>query len=332
VATTMIGWFREQVAHKGDAEALMYRGEDDLFTSMTWSEIEHKVNALAASLAKMGVQPGDRVAIFSENRWELIVSDLAIKSVGAADVAIHSPLTGSQAAYQINDSGSKICFVSDAGQLKKIASVIDSCPQLATVICYEGSGQHVGGWHDAVGFPSLIEQGAAGAAEAASRSAELSDGESLATIIYTSGTTGEPKGVMLSNNNFVSNVTSSLKVQQPLPTDLRLTWLPLSHSFARTADYYAWIGMGLRMAIIAGPNPLPVSLQDVKPTVISCVPHFYENAYKYLVEMGQDKDPQALKDFFGGRIRICSSGGAPLPEHIIHFFEDMAFRCWKVTG
>jgi long-chain acyl-CoA synthetase len=317
----MIGWFREQVANRGDAEALMYRGEDDLFTTMTWREIERRVNALAASLAKMGVQPGDRVAIFSENRREMIVSDLAIKTVGAADVPIHQPLTGKQAAYQINDSGSKICFVSNAEQLKKIGSVIDSCPQLKTVICYEGSGQQVGGWRDAIGYQGLIEEGTAEAAEAAARSAELSDGSSLATIIYTSGTTGEPKGVMLSNNNFVSNLTGALQVQQPLPDDLRLTWLPLSHSFARTADYYSWIATGIKMAVIPGPNTLPASLKEIRPTLISCVPHFYENAYRFLVEMGLDKDPQALKDFFGGRIRICSSGGAPLSANIIHFFE-----------
>src|SRR5262249_20574220 len=138
----------------------------------------------------------------------------------------------------------------------------------------------------------------------------------LATIMYTSGTTGNPKGVMLSHGNILSNVTQCLEAEPLQPDDVFLCWLPLSHIYARTCDFYEPVVSGTLVCLAESAETVVADIAEVQPTHISCVPRFYE---KVLAAVGSP-DPavtsKRLRDLFGPRIRFLGAGGAPLPSSI----------------
>ena len=142
----------------------------------------------------------------------------------------------------------------------------------------------------------------------------------LATIQHTSGTTGEPKGVMLSHGNLASNALAALEAFECRSDDLRLCWLPLSHIFARTADYYTWLAHGYQLALAQSRETLLVDLALLKPTVINGVPYFYDKLQRVLIAQGRADEPGALQQLLGGRMRFCCAGGAALPDHVAEFY------------
>ena len=144
--------------------------------------------------------------------------------------------------------------------------------------------------------------------------------DDLATILYTSGTTGEPQGVMLTHRNLVFNAAASLMAFDPPPDELRLSWLPLSHIYARTADLYTWLTDGSQLALAESRETLLADCAAVRPTFLNGVPYFYEKVARRLAETGHADEPGALPALLGGRIRICCSGGAALPDHVAEFF------------
>jgi long-chain acyl-CoA synthetase len=127
---------------------------------------------------------------------------------------------------------------------------------------------------------------------------------------------------MLTNDNFVSNTQAAIAAVPVREDDVRLCMLPLSHSFARTVDYYGWFLSGSQLALMAPRASMQDTLRDIRPTVLSCVPHFCENAQRYIQENGLEHVEGVLRGFLGGRIRWCISGGAPLPVHVARFFWD----------
>ncbi len=145
----------------------------------------------------------------------------------------------------------------------------------------------------------------------------------LATILYTSGTTGEPQGVMLTHRNLVFNACSSVAAWDTPPDELRLTWLPLSHIYARTADLYTWLTHGSRLALAESRETLLADCALVQPTFLNGVPYFYEKVARHLAESGRADEPGALVSLLGGRVRICCSGGAALPDHVALFFARL---------
>ena len=313
---TILELFLNRVSASGPDTAIRFK-RMDAFEAKTWQEIGEDVRRLAVGLKSLGIEPGDRVAQLSENRYEWILADLAIQMVQAIHVPIHAPLAAAQVDFQVNHSGSKALFVSGPEQIAKVAEA--NLPSDLTVITYESTEEalrqkqlHISAWLDQEApEPGSLEP-------AALENTESSD---LATILYTSGTTGEPKGVMLTQNNLVSNTLAVVQTFGMVTGDVRLTFLPLSHIFARTCDLYTWIGCGCELALAQSRETVLQDCAEIHPTVLNGVPYFYDLLLRGLQQHGLAETPGALNQMLGGNIRYCCTGGAALPDHLFDFFK-----------
>ena len=316
---TLIALFADRVAADGDQPAIHVRREG-VFVARSWNELAADARRAAAVLVGLGVRPGDRVIQVSRNRYEWIVLDLAIQMARAVHVPVHAALAGPQIAYQILDSGAKVAVVSGPDQAEKLAACADRLPDDLRVVSLDPCPQTIGARPiDRLNelADETSEQDGRRIEQDALREARPGD---LVTILYTSGTTGEPKGVMLSQRNLVSNVLATIEVMAPRADDVKLNWLPLSHIFARTCDLYLWIAGGGQMALSASPDVVIEDCQAVRPTVVTGVPYFWEKVYRAVTEKGGAQPAEALRAAFGGRLRLGCSGGAALPDHVAEFY------------
>ncbi len=291
----------------------------------TWQSISSEqfrqaVEELALGLRALGIGKGDKVAILSENRPEWAYADLATLVAAAVDVPVYATLTPNQVLYILNDSEAKACFVSNAGQAKKVAEIRHQAPGLRHVIRME----------DGPGFPegslSLDEVRAKGRErlarepDAARKQAAEVKAEDLATLIYTSGTTGDPKGVMLLHSNLVSNTLAAHKVFVSLgPDDVALSFLPLCHVFERMAGHYLMLQAGATIAYAESVEKVPENMGEVQPTVMCSVPRLYEKMYARVNEKVAGDPPLRQKifhwaiavgrQFFNHRVTKTEPGG-----------------------
>lgn len=318
---TVVSLYTRRIAADPNRPALIFRRRGKM-TTHTWGQIAAAVTQTVDLLAGMGAQIGDRVAMISPNRYEWIIADLAIQLARCAHVPIHNTLSGPQIVYQILDSGARIVFVAGEEQVAKLAPSASELPSDLTLISFDSWGNSAGALNVRKFSEALRgRSGEHGARLVATAEAEVSP-EDLATIIYTSGTTGEPKGVMLTQGNLASNAVGAVAVFDVGQTDTRLNWLPLSHIFARTCDLYTWIAGNSELALADGPETVAADLKEWRPTLINGVPYFFEKLTRHLRESGRDREPGALREAMGGRMRACCSGGAPLPDHVAEFFRD----------
>ncbi len=245
-----------------------------------------RVRNVALGLAEFGIKPGDRIALLSENRPEWSIADLSILSLGAINVPIYTTQAVEQIRYILTDSGARAIFVSNKKLFKHAAKALQGLDFLERIIFFDGSGTE--GVERSTTLASLEKRGqersinkpaAFGAYLKAIRP------DDLATIIYTSGTTGEPKGVMLTHANFISNV---LAITGGLPissSDIALSVLPLSHIFERTG-FYIFCYTGVSVYYTASFDQVAENLREVRPTVMTAVPRLFEKVYHRIVKKG----------------------------------------------
>jgi long-chain acyl-CoA synthetase len=236
------------------------------------------VEELSMGLRSLGLEKGDRVAILSENRPEWAYADLATLCAGAVDAPIYSTLTPTQVLYILNDSGAKAVFVSNAAQLHKVQEVRAQAPMLRHVIRMDDVPAP-----NTLSFEEVRVRGREGLATdrgAVKKRADAVEPEDLATLIYTSGTTGDPKGVMLTHENLVSNVHASVRLFAGLGTkDIALSFLPLCHVFERMGGHYVMLRHGVTIAYAESVDKVPANMTEVKPTLMLSVPRLYEKMY-----------------------------------------------------
>jgi len=199
-----------------------------------------RIRDLSLGLGSLGITRGDRVAIMSESRPEWLLADLAILSQGAVTVPVYSTLTAAQARFIVRDSGARLALVSTLEQLEKLQHVRHDLPALEAIVVFETVQAPS---PSVLSLADLQQRGHARmmaewgvAREFRDRAKTVRPGD-LATIIYTSGTTGEPKGVMLSHANLISNLFAGQAVVQVTDADVSLSYLPLSHSLERLVSY-----------------------------------------------------------------------------------------------
>ena len=242
-----------------------------------------RVRRVAVGLRRLGIQPGDRVAILSENRPEWAIADYACLTARLTDVAVYPTLPPQQIAYILKDSGAVAVFVSTAAQAQKIAEIRRELPTLRYVIAFDEIGREAD-----MQLLAVEERGREG--ETAQSIAAFRDEalqvkpDDLATLIYTSGTTGEPKGVMLTHDNLYSNVMGAVNLIDFTGHDVGLSFLPLSHIFERMAGHYLMFATGTSIAYAESIDAVADNLMEVRPTFLVSVPRIYEKIYARVLE------------------------------------------------
>ncbi len=331
------------------------------YVEIDWDQVKDDVEAIASYLLYRGVEEGDRIAILSENRYEWIIVDMAIQSIGAINVSLYTSLPPDQCEYIINDSESMIFFVSTGIQLRKAVEIFENCPALKEVIAFDMPKVKKLMDPDFVHlYKDVHIKGSKLSADKADELKKRSKAvthDMVSTLIYTSGTTGKPKGAMLTHRNICSNVKAAHNHLNIGESDRSLSFLPLSHSFERTGGYYAMIAGGAEIYFAESVDTVSKNLTEAHPTILISVPRLFEKMYNLIAKSVEEGSAtkQAifnwavgvgkkyaegkrgfvalqkqiadrlvfgkLKERTGGRIKFAVSGGAALPPDIDEFFK-----------
>ncbi|MBA3438388.1 MAG: long-chain fatty acid--CoA ligase [Pyrinomonadaceae bacterium] len=296
-----------------------------------------RVRHVALGLADLGVEKGDRIALLSENRPEWSIVDLAILSLGAVNVPIYTTQAVEQVRFILEDSGARLIFVSGRKVYRHARNGIETAPQLTNIIFFDEEAAE--GVHQAMTLQALERRGAERercGMEDYKRLVSTVREDDLATIIYTSGTTGEPKGVMLTHGNFVSNV---IAISDSLPissTDVALSVLPLSHIFERTVFYvFCWRGVSVYYA--ASFDQVGEHLREVRPTIMTAVPRLFEKVYHRIVKQGTSASGLKRRVFLramdvGGRYTELQNNRRFIPPLLriqYRIADRMVFAKWR---
>ena len=333
----------------------------DAWEGISGAAVLERVHDASLGLCELGIGPGDRVAILSENRPEWAFADYACLALRAVDVPIYPTLPPKQIEYILRDSGAAAVFVSSKVQLDKILEIKERLPELRHLIAFDDLGAAEG----ILPFADLTIRGR----QVRSRRPNWRDQalelgpEDLATIIYTSGTTGDPKGVMLTHGNITSNVVTSVALLAISETDECLSFLPLSHIFERMVGHYTMLHGGVTISYATSTDTVAAEMGEIKPTIMAAVPRLYEKIYARVLDAAVSGSPIKKRIFFwakrsaetwleytlarrpvpsalafkkrlgdklvfaklrartGGRVRFFVSGGAPLNPEIAKFFH-----------
>ena len=297
---TLTRLFFDAVARHDKPDALQVK-VDGVYRPISSRTLADRVRRLALGLHELGVKPGDRVAIFSENCPEWALADYACLTASLTDVPLYPNLPSEQAAYIIRDSGAVAIFVRDAAEAAKIAEARATCPALRTVITFAAE-RHTGADRTIAEVEQLGEGVDDEARRAAYRERALAvQPDDLATLIYTSGTTGQPKGVMLTHDNLYSNVMAATLAIPFEGKDTGLSFLPLSHIFERMAGHYLMFHVGCSIAYAESIDTVPLDLQTVRPTLVLSVPRLYEKMYARVLENALSGGAVKKRIFFWAR-------------------------------
>jgi long-chain acyl-CoA synthetase len=286
-AGTLSGLFYERVHRTPDALAYRYFDQfSESWKDLSWSKVGDQVARWQAALAAEDLQPGDRVAIMMQNCPEWVMLDQAVLANGLVVVPLYTQDRAENAAYILQNAGVKILVIGNQEHWDSLQPIRDQLGFLTRIISLSQI--------DTAREPDtrLTTAGSWLPDEAELISINW-DGDSLATIVYTSGTTGRPKGVMLSHQNILWNAYRSLQVVKCSPSELFLSFLPLSHSLERTAGYYLPMMLGAGVAYNRSIPQLADDLVAVKPTILISVPRIFERVYNKIQAGLEEKSPVA---------------------------------------
>jgi long-chain acyl-CoA synthetase len=343
-------------ARKYGSRTLLKQKRDKVWRDFSWNQISEAAGKLRAGLIRMGIKPGDRVAILSDNSPQWVIVDQAALGLGAVTTPLFTTSGAEEHRHVLNDSGARIIAANGEEMVKKVLALSGAIPSIEAII-----GLHSGATEQPAsnGNPRVVTLESA----SADASAPIIEGkrEDLATLIYTSGTTGASKGVMLTHGNLLSNAEDAVTVLDVNEGDNILSFLPVAHSFERTAGYYTVMLGGGEIAYAEGLTQIPANLQEIKPRLLLVVPRLLEAIYERVQKTVRSSPPLRQKLFslaietgkrateyrhsgkpmppllamqmaifrklvfhrihsvFGGRLRYLISGSAPLSTEIYHF-------------
>lgn len=278
---TLVEMFLHAAREHNKRDALNFKREGS-WRSITSEEMIERMRSIALGLYSLGVRDGDRVGLFSQNRPEWTLSDAGALFAGAVDVPIYPTQTAAQVSYILRDSGARLLFVENRAMFERVRASLQSCDALEHVVFFDAEAVDEAG----ITLSELEERGRKILREQPALIKELERAakpESLATIIYTSGTTGEPKGVMLTHSNLVSNLIDSSGHLSFSEDDIALSVLPLSHVLERLA-MYMYIHHGMSVYYAESLEKVGENFREVRPSVFVGVPRLYEKIYQRIKE------------------------------------------------
>jgi long-chain acyl-CoA synthetase len=341
-------------------DALNYK-RDGVWQSVSSDEMLLRAKNISLGLYSLGVKNGDRAAILAPNSPDWTIVDAGCQLCGVIDVPIYTTLAPNSVEYIVNDAGAKVFFMQNAAGYERFASIFPNCKTLEKIVFFDNEDS---GIENSISLAELEKLGA----DSALKQPELSDkliGEikstDVATLIYTSGTTGEPKGVMLTHRNIVSNAINAGLGYSFTKDDKPLSVLPLSHVYERTG-MYLYILNGMAVYYAESIDKVANNLREVAPTFFVGVPRLFEKVYAkaklqagneshikevifdWAIEVGKEyalaaavNEPVSMllalkyniadkivfakfREFFGGKLRYCITGGAALSDDIFLVF------------
>jgi long-chain acyl-CoA synthetase len=352
-------------------DALNYK-DDGEWKRISSAEIVRRSENIALGLYSLGLRKGDRAAILAPNspRWTLF--DAGCQFAGIIDVPIYTTLSDDSVRYILDDSSARVLLLQDEDSYNRLLPSIKDCSSIEKIILFNPSA----GGPELLSVADLEAVGARLKETEPDLIGELCQAvrtEDIATLIYTSGTTGEPKGVMLTHANLISNVVDASEKYSFSGRDISLSVLPLSHVFERTG-MYVYIRYGMQVFFAESIEKVPDNLKEVRPTIFIGVPRIFEKVFErarlrsalsgrvneaifdwaiqvakeYAGFLGSGEPiPMALvakhgiadrvvfsklREFFGGRLRFCITGGASLPDEIFLIFTGAGISIMQGYG
>ncbi len=273
-AGTLPGLLRCRIKRTPDIPAYQqYDRKKNSWTTYSWQEIGQQVARWQHGLQTEALAAGDRVALLLANSIEWVCFEQAALGLGLVVVPLYTWDSPENIAYLLQDSGSRLLLTGTTGQWLKLAPHTASFPDLDKVLYLEGEKPPQSAEIIVVSTNAWLP------GEGNDLSIHTDAPQSLATIVYTSGTTGPPKGVMLSHQNILWNAEAILKVIPCYTSDVLLSFLPLSHTFERTAGYYTPMMAGSSVAYCRSMEELGEDLRTIRPTIIISVPRVFEKVY-----------------------------------------------------
>ena len=279
---TLIDVFKRAARAHNRPDALNYK-RDGEWVSLSSAEMLARLQHVAAGLYAIGIRHGDRVALLSDSRVEWTLTDAGCLFAGAVDVPVYPTLTPPQVRYILHDSGASALFLANREKFVELKEILGECAQLKHIVFFDADGVNAA---DGLTLAQIEEMGR----ELLQREPDLVDRltaettpDDLATIIYTSGTTGEPKGVMLTHANLVSNLIDSSGHLDVGEQDTVLSVLPLSHVFERQA-MYMYLHHGMAVYFAESLQTVGANMREVRPTILVGVPRLFEKIYQRIQE------------------------------------------------
>jgi long-chain acyl-CoA synthetase len=340
--------FREQAA-KYRGKPVFHSRENDTWKSQNWEDFETQVHDFACALLAKELTKGASVAILAGNVPEWTIVDVATIAAGGVGVGIYPTSSNEQCEFIINHSDAEFLFVDTFAQFEKATDSGKPFPRLKEIICLEQTDETsvelveretrfgvdvkylpVTNYKDFLSFGKLNRREFFPLVEKNGFGAEPQD---TAIMVYTSGTTGEPKGAMLSHQYILNSCESLHRSVSIFDTDISFSYLPGCHVAERISGIYNRLYNGAGVYFIDDLTKLYAYMLEVQPTVFASLPRFFEKIYaKVVSEYGRDASEQKLKDAFGGRVRLLTSGGAPLPNEIADFFAKRNLPILQAYG
>lgn len=276
-----------QVAKYGDRRAIgFYTAEGGIHESLGWTRLADTVACLAAGMLRLKVDVQECIALFSENKPEVVMTDLAAYMIRGIPVSIYATSSHDQVKYIVDDAKATILFVGNEAQYRLALRIADECKSIRQIVRY---GNIPRSQHDAcsISFDELLNIGRMASTEVAdevnARSASAT-ADDIATLIYTSGTTGEPKGAILPHSCFNAALTiHKERLTMLSEDDTSLCFLPLSHIFEKAWTYFC-LYRGMYVTINHDPKEIQKAIRAVRPTCMCSVPRFWEKAYLAIEE------------------------------------------------
>jgi long-chain acyl-CoA synthetase len=368
---TIAAMVKSRVDKYGDRD-MMAAKRGGAWKKFSWNYFWNTARNLGLAMISMGIDKGDRVAIFSDNSPEWQMADIGILGIGAVNVPLYSTITAKQAEYILDDSGSRIVFVGSEDHMNRVLEVKDDLPELAKVVTMDNTpSDHP----DVVTWDEMVKMGEQyDNQEEFDKRLDSVKPDDLSSFVYTSGTTGNPKGVMLTHDNFLSNVKATSSLIDIDDTDICLSFLPLSHSLERMGGYYTSVYNGVTIYHAQSIDTLVDDIGEVKPHFMVSVPRLYEKFHAGVLANIESESPVKQKIFhwavkvgrevsnlkvknkpvpfmldlkykvanklvfskiyekMGGRLRFFVSGGAPLSKEIAEFFHAMGILILEGYG